>query len=193
MNSLRKTRISATNRPVSPLEPCLTSLSGPAGLFRVPCVNPPKQPLPWRASPGNFPTTSPPTRPRRWWRPLRATRSGWACALCSGQDYGCPNARPSRQRTFGSPRTRPLPAKPRRPRREGSGYQWAGTRNLFLTCESRRGWRYVAVTRQCTMQDFAHQMRCLLQRGQCPPAFITFADVSPACRNSSCPSGALFH
>ncbi len=88
------------------------------------------------------------------------------------------NARPSGPRTSGSPRTRPFPAKPRRPRREDYEYQWAGTPNLFLTCEPRRGWRYVAVTRQCTMQDFAHQMRCLLQRGQCPPAFVTFADVS---------------
>ena len=53
----------------------------------------------------------------------------------------------------------PLPAKPGRPRREDYEYQRAGTRNLFLTCEPRRGWRHVAITRQRTMQDFAHQMR----------------------------------
>ena len=40
-------------------------------------------------------------------------------------------------------------------------YQRGGTRNLF-TCEPRRGWRHVAITRQRTMQDFAQQMRWLV-------------------------------
>ena len=56
----------------------------------------------------------------------------------------------------------PLPAKPGRPRREDYEYQRRGTRNLFLTCEPRRGWRHVAITRQRTMQDFAQQMRWLV-------------------------------
>ena len=56
----------------------------------------------------------------------------------------------------------PLPAKPGRPRREDYEYQRGGTRNLFLTCEPRRGWRHVAITRQRTMQDFAQQMRWLV-------------------------------
>ena len=56
----------------------------------------------------------------------------------------------------------PLPAKPGRPRREDYEYQWAGTRNLFLTCEPRRGWRYVVITRQRAMQDFAHRIRWLV-------------------------------
>ena len=56
----------------------------------------------------------------------------------------------------------PLPAKPGRPRREDYEYQGAGTRNLFLACEPRRGWRHVAITQQRTMQDFAHQMRWLV-------------------------------
>ena len=56
----------------------------------------------------------------------------------------------------------PLPAKPGRPRREDYEYQRVGTRNLFLTCEPRRGWRYVVITRQRTMQDFAHRMRWLV-------------------------------
>ena len=55
-----------------------------------------------------------------------------------------------------------LPAKPGRPRREDYEYLRAGTRNLFLTCEPRRGWRHVAVTGRRTMQDFAHQMRWLV-------------------------------
>ena len=56
----------------------------------------------------------------------------------------------------------PLPAKPGRPRREDYEYERAGTRNLFLTCEPRRGWRHVAITRQRTMRDFAQQMRWLV-------------------------------
>ncbi len=55
-----------------------------------------------------------------------------------------------------------LPAAPGRPRREDYEYVRAGTRNLFLTCEPQRGWRHVAITRQRTMQDFAHRMRWLV-------------------------------
>lgn len=56
----------------------------------------------------------------------------------------------------------PLPAKPGRPRREDYEYVRAGTRNLFLACEPKAGWRHVAITQQRTMQDFAHQMRWLV-------------------------------
>ena len=35
-------------------------------------------------------------------------------------------------------------------------------RNLFLACEPLAGWRQVAVTERRTMQDFAHQMRWLV-------------------------------
>ena len=56
----------------------------------------------------------------------------------------------------------PLPAKPGRPRREDYEYVRAGTRNLFLTCEPRRGWRHVEVTQRRTKGDFAHQMRWLV-------------------------------
>ena len=56
----------------------------------------------------------------------------------------------------------PLPTQPGRPRREDYEYQRAGTRNLFLACEPRRGWRHVAITKRRTMQDFAHQMRWLV-------------------------------
>ena len=52
-----------------------------------------------------------------------------------------------------------IPPAPGRPRREDCEYRRNGTRNLFLTCRPRRGWRHVAITRQRTMQDFAHQMR----------------------------------
>ena len=38
----------------------------------------------------------------------------------------------------------------------------AGTRNLLLTCVPLKGWRHVAITKRRTMQDFAHQMRWLV-------------------------------
>ena len=56
----------------------------------------------------------------------------------------------------------PIPAAPGRPRREDYEYQRAGTRNLSLTCEPKAGWRHVTITPQRTMQDFAHQMRWLV-------------------------------
>ncbi len=56
----------------------------------------------------------------------------------------------------------PLPAQLGRPRREDCEYRREGTRNLFLACEPLAGWRQVAVTRRRTMQDFARQMRWLV-------------------------------
>ena len=56
----------------------------------------------------------------------------------------------------------PLPTKPGRPRREDYEYVRAGTRNLFLTCEPKAGWRHVAVTERRTAADFAQQMRWLV-------------------------------
>ena len=58
----------------------------------------------------------------------------------------------------------PLPAKPGRPRHQDYEYVRGGTRNLFLTCEARAGWRHVAITKQRTRQDFAHQMRWLVDQ-----------------------------
>ena len=57
-----------------------------------------------------------------------------------------------------------LPAKPGRPRRQDYEYRREGTRNLFLTCEPLRGWRHVAITQRRTQQDFAHQMRWLVDQ-----------------------------
>ena len=56
----------------------------------------------------------------------------------------------------------PLSAMPGRPRGQDYECVRAGARNLFLTCEPRRGWRHVAITERRTMQDFAHQMRWLV-------------------------------
>ena len=56
----------------------------------------------------------------------------------------------------------PIPAKPGRPKREDYEYRREGTRNLFLACEPKAGWRHVAVTQRRTIEDFAHQMRWLV-------------------------------
>ena len=58
----------------------------------------------------------------------------------------------------------PLPVASGRPRREDYEYVRAGTRNLFLTCEPKAGWRHVAITGQRTMRDFAHRMRWLVDQ-----------------------------
>ena len=57
-----------------------------------------------------------------------------------------------------------LPRKPGKPRREDYEYVRGGTRNLFLTCEPKAGWRHVAFTRQRTRRDFAQQMRWLVDQ-----------------------------
>ena len=56
----------------------------------------------------------------------------------------------------------PIPVQPGQPRRQDYEYRRAGTRNIFLTCEPLAGWRHVAITGRRTMQDFAHQMRWLV-------------------------------
>jgi len=56
----------------------------------------------------------------------------------------------------------PLPAQPGHAARYDYEYKRNGTRNIFLFCEPQAGWRHVAVTQQRTMQDFAHQMKWLV-------------------------------
>ena len=56
----------------------------------------------------------------------------------------------------------PIPVQPGQPRRQDYEYRRGGTRNIFLTCEPLAGWRHVAITERRTMQDFAHQMRWLV-------------------------------
>ena len=55
-----------------------------------------------------------------------------------------------------------LPAQPGYPLRQDYEYRREGTRNLFLACEPLAGWRHVAITERRTMQDFAQQMRWLV-------------------------------
>jgi hypothetical protein len=55
-----------------------------------------------------------------------------------------------------------VPGQPGQVARYDYEYQRNGTRNLFLFLEPQGGWRHVAVTERRTMQDFAHQMRWLV-------------------------------
>ena len=61
-----------------------------------------------------------------------------------------------------SEKRKPIPAKARRRERFDYEYQRNGTRNLFMICEPLAGWRNVEVTGRRTMEDFAHQMRWLV-------------------------------
>ena len=79
--------------------------------------------------------------------------------------------------------TPPIPAKPGRPMRQDYEYLRAGTRNLFLTCEPRAGWRHVAVTERRTMQDFAHQMRWMVDEAY-PDIPVGLCSKSPSCSKS---------
>jgi transposase len=56
----------------------------------------------------------------------------------------------------------PLPAKPGQVECFDYEYQRNGTRNLFMMCEPQAGWRHIEVTKQRTMQDFAQQMKWLV-------------------------------
>jgi len=56
----------------------------------------------------------------------------------------------------------PLPARPGQPARYDSEYKREGTANLFLFVQPLHGWRQVNVTQQRTKQDFAQQMRLLV-------------------------------
>ena len=59
-------------------------------------------------------------------------------------------------------RQRPsIGAKPGRVERYDYEYKRNGTRNLFMFCEPKAGWRHVEVTERRTAVDFAHQMRWL--------------------------------
>ena len=58
--------------------------------------------------------------------------------------------------------TRPsIRSEPVRPERYDYEYRRHGTRNLFVLCEPKDGWRPVEVTEQRTVADFAQQMRWL--------------------------------
>ena len=53
-----------------------------------------------------------------------------------------------------------------------------GTRNLFRVCEPLAGWRHVAVTERRTMQDFAHQIRWLVDVAYADTPVVRFVLVN---------------
>ena len=56
-----------------------------------------------------------------------------------------------------------LPPAPGRPQRYDYQYQRNGTCNLFMFFAPKESWRHVTVTARRTKQDFAHQMRDLVE------------------------------
>jgi len=58
-----------------------------------------------------------------------------------------------------------IPSAPGQVARYDYEYERNGTRNLFLFCEPQAGWRHIVVTEQRTMQDFAQQMKGLVDAG----------------------------
>ena len=56
----------------------------------------------------------------------------------------------------------PIEARPGRPKRIDYEYKRNGTRNLFVFCEPKGGWRHIEVTERRTSVDFAEQMRWLV-------------------------------
>jgi DDE superfamily endonuclease len=61
----------------------------------------------------------------------------------------------------------PLPAGPGRPMRYDYEYERRGVANLFVVFEPKGGWRRIEVTERRTAQDFAEQMRKLVD--ECYP------------------------
>lgn len=55
-----------------------------------------------------------------------------------------------------------IPAEPGEIERYDYEYERNGVQNLFMMCEPLRGWRHVAVTERRTKQDYAQQMKELV-------------------------------
>lgn len=60
---------------------------------------------------------------------------------------------------------RTLPPAPGQAQRFDYEYKRNGTRNLFIFCEPQAGWRHIEVTGHRTKNDFAHQMKWLVDCG----------------------------
>lgn len=56
----------------------------------------------------------------------------------------------------------PLPMKPGRPRREDNEYKRQGSCNLFLLFQPLAAWRKAVVTERRTSEEFAYQMKALV-------------------------------
>ena len=65
-----------------------------------------------------------------------------------------------------------IKAAPGRVERYDTEYQRNGTRNLFMFCEPKGGWRHVEVTGRRTAVDFAQQMKWLVDEAYPDAALI---------------------
>ena len=65
----------------------------------------------------------------------------------------------------------PIEAGPGKPKRIDYEYKRNGTRNLFMFCEPKGGWRHIEVTQRRMAKDFAEQMRWLVDEA-CPDASL---------------------
>ena len=81
------------------------------------------------------------------------------------------------------------PARPGIPLRQDYEYRREGTRNLFMACEPLAGWRQVAVTQRRTMQDFAHQMRWLVDEAYPEVPRVVRTISTPIARRPCVPGG----
>jgi DDE superfamily endonuclease len=59
----------------------------------------------------------------------------------------------------------PISARAGKVERFDDAYERRGVRNLLMVCEPKRGWRHGEVRAQRTLQDFARQMRWLVDEG----------------------------
>ena len=76
----------------------------------------------------------------------------------------------------------PLLAQPGRPARQDYEYRREGARNRFLTGEPLAGWRQVAITERRTRQDFAQQMRWLVDEAYPEVAVVRLVWDNPGFR-----------
>ena len=80
--------------------------------------------------------------------------------------------------------TRPAlpPPPPGHPLRQDYQYRREGARNRFLTGEPLAGWRQVAITERRTRQDFAQQMRRLVDEAYPEVAVVRLVLDNPGFR-----------
>jgi hypothetical protein len=67
----------------------------------------------------------------------------------------------------------PLPAKPGQPKRYDYEYERNGVCNLFMMSEPLAGWRHVEVTERRTKQDYAYQLKYLVDERYPDAEWIT--------------------
>ena len=85
----------------------------------------------------------------------------------------------------------PIEAAPGRVERYDTEYQRNGTRNLFMFCEPKGGWRHVEVTGRRTAVDFAQQMKWLVDQAYPDAAVIRLVTWTTSQRPTSSDSRSM--